>query len=228
MSLPRVPSVPMAGDLRAWAAELTAYLNRVQMESAPKPVNPQIMHLMPNAKASEDGVLAWDAVNGTLVVSHAGAWEPLIAGYSYGGMRTLKPGPAGADITAAWQKIVAWGEHNIPPVNMIFDFTNDWFVYSKPGLYQVNFAVSIEHNNSGSSRFLDFRANDIDAAPSPNTLRVETPGSTRVTTFTVSFLSFVLEANALHRITLEVSAPSGDYTSVIWQSAILSVARLNA
>ena len=71
--------VPNAGDIRSWMGAIQSYLRDLQAEAlGPRPL--QVEHRKANAKATQDGIIMWDASVGTLVVSKSGAWYRITLG----------------------------------------------------------------------------------------------------------------------------------------------------
>jgi len=61
-----------------WAVKLTGYLRAVEREiENPSPKTLQLEHAKSTAKATTDGLLMWDVITGSVIVSKNGAWHAL-------------------------------------------------------------------------------------------------------------------------------------------------------
>jgi hypothetical protein len=189
----------------------------------------QLVHLDTTgqlARVVTDGLLVYDPVRNGVMVSIGGEWLPLYAGIAYGGMRSAAGAIPGANITTAWQKVVAYGEQ-LPTFDMIFDPATDTFAFERPGLYQVNQQISIQHNNAGQARELDFRVTNSLTMASTRGVRVATGAGDRTTSYTQSIQVLVDDTLLGVPFFTEISAPIGDYTSVTYIGLSIQAARLN-
>ena len=72
----RRPPVPFGDSWKAWADQIYRYLAEEQ-SGAPTRRPVALAHLTPNSRASQDGLLLWDATNKRVVVSRDGEWRKL-------------------------------------------------------------------------------------------------------------------------------------------------------
>jgi len=240
MSLPNVPTLPMSGDLRKWAAELTAYLNRLQQESVPRPVNPQLMGLMPDAKAQQDGILAWDRGLGSPVVSDGGAWLPIAnsdaalmariayleaATGAFGGMRLNTPGTAAPTLTSTFSIITVYNEIHVPLLNTVFDTTNNWFIVNKVGIYTFYLGVSFTHNaDPNSTRALKLRLRNLDSGFTSVEYASAVPEKITGTTVTATIIASLTASSLGQRWVVEEACNVGDtFTGVSYYNAVVSL-----
>jgi hypothetical protein len=78
--MPDIPS-PKSVAYQVWADKLTAFLKFLVREiEAPGPKIIQLEHKRENVSAASDGLLMYEPVSGTVVVSKGGHWYPLTAG----------------------------------------------------------------------------------------------------------------------------------------------------
>jgi hypothetical protein len=228
--LGRPPDPTRYNNWRDFAVALSAFMaDQSKVSEGVQPEAIQLIHIDTTgqlARVVTDGLMVYDPVRRGVMVSINGEWLPLYAGIAYGGMRSGAAAVAGADITTAWQKVTAFSEA-LPTFDMTFDFANDTFTYERPGLYQMNVTISIEHNNSGVSRELDARITDTITGLSTRGVRVPTGATDRTTTFTQAVQTLVPDAVLGHPFILEVAAPLGQYTAVQYRGVSIQAARLN-
>lgn len=80
MRLSPVPTLSADG-LGAWAIKIIAFLKSLVREiETPGPKIIQLEHLIAGSSATSDGLIAYEPVTGTIVVSKDGAWYPVQLG----------------------------------------------------------------------------------------------------------------------------------------------------
>lgn len=104
MRLPDVPS-SKAVSLSVWSDKISHFLKALLRElETPGPKVVQLEHKLATASASIDGVLMYDPIAGTMVLSKNGAWYPVSLGAPVAtGIRDNRrrnvPGSANAHVT---------------------------------------------------------------------------------------------------------------------------------
>ena len=151
--------VPIPGsDIRKWAQLLVEYLQRdapIAEANTPRPV--LLARKDENSRATQDGILLYDPVNEEVVVSERGLWQPLTRGRrGFGSMRIVSA-RAGADITAAWQRIAPFNDEPTAAQGCSFDLADGTITVLRPGVWRFSCAFSFVANNSGAVREIELR-----------------------------------------------------------------------
>lgn len=80
MRLPPVPTLA-ANNFALWAQKIIAYLKSVAREiETPGPKVIQLEHLVAGGSATMDGLIAYEPVSRTIVMSKDGEWWPVTLG----------------------------------------------------------------------------------------------------------------------------------------------------
>lgn len=70
--------IPPLGDLREWAQEATNVIRSLtELHNQAHPQIVRLQHIEPGAKATEDGLIMWDATESCPVVSEGGTWKKI-------------------------------------------------------------------------------------------------------------------------------------------------------
>ena len=223
---PPQSSRPTPEETKAWMNSVTTFLRTLLPEntiSAPPIV---LASLQKDDRAGQDGILMFDRVTNSLVISINGQWMPIFAGEAYGGMRTADADVPVADITTAWSQIVGYSENMLPSVGTVFDVISDRITFLKTGIYSVNLYESIKHNNSGQARELETRFRNAITGATSRTASVATGSGDRTTALAYTFLTNIGPSQVGQPYVLEASAPIGNYTSVVRVGSAISAARI--
>ena len=186
-----LPPPPLGGAWNTWAERLNAFLVRARDKLTFKDAN---------ARATQDGVLLWDASGNYPVVSINNEWVPLQTGgsqYDYAyflcttdqTQTTINTAKGITyDTRAAGQGIATDGTY---PTRIVF---------SRAGVYQINFTAELYATSSSTTRFFFWaKVNGTDV---PNTTMVSSThnnGQERVASRSAVF-----------------SVSAGDYLEAMW------------
>lgn len=178
---------PWTGNLNVWAANLITYLQRVASRLAFK---------SDDARASENGVILYDNVNGYPVVSKDGAWRQIVLadGYAFLGQDN--------DITAAVANTAYAVTYDSPPLSngISLGTPTSRIVFEEGGTYLLAFSAQITSTSSSTVEFRFWpRINGSDVA-----------GSTIRANLHQNDASFVVSRSAIFQMS------AGDYLEVMW------------
>lgn len=226
MQLPLPPKTPHGGDLQRWASALTAYLRAEAQQglAMPKPV--LLASWTPEATAVQDGVLMFDRVSQSAVISTDGQWLPIFSGEAYGGMRSGAAPVSVPDLTTAWRAMANFAENMLPSVGMVFDLVTGKITFLTTGVFNVNFYDSFQHNNAGQAREIDVRFRNTLTNNTSRTGTVATGSGDRTTTIAYSFLANIGPVQVGQPYVIEIAAPIGNYTTVVLYGSAISAARI--
>lgn len=223
---PPQSSAPTPEETKAWMNMVTTYLRTIAPENTITAPPLVLASLQPEDRAAINGILMFDRVTNSLVISINGEWMPIFAGEAYGGMRAgTTPVPV-ADITPVWRPMENFVEHMLPSVGTVFDLVTGEITFLNTGIFNVNFYDSFQHNNSGQAREIDVRFRNTVSGGVSRTATFATGSGDRTTTGAYSFLVNIGPAQVGQPYVLEISAPIGDYTSVVVYGSSISAARI--
>lgn len=178
---------PWTGNLNVWATNLITYLQRVASRLAFK---------TDDARASENGVILYDNVNGYPVVSKDGVWRQIILadGYAFLGQDN--------DVTAAAVNTAYPITYDSPPFanGISLGSPTSRIVFEEGGTYLLAFSAQITSTSSSTVEFRFWpRINGSDVA-----------GSTIRANLHQNDASFVVSRSAIFQMS------AGDYLEVMW------------
>lgn len=177
---------PFTGDLRTWARQVQAFLNRTLSRLEFKTAQQQ---------PAENGVLVWDEENGYPVVSKDGVWrEVVLANGYYNGQITANQTAAAINTAYAltYTAINNSGIANGTPSSRI--------VFDEGGEYIVSFSAQISSSSASTVNFWFWpRINGVNVSGSTMKNALHQNGATLVVTRTAIF---------------QISA--GDYLEAMW------------
>ena len=128
MTAPLIPQ-PIGDDWKAWGGRLVRHLTRAM---------PRLQFKVADSNPSENGIIAWDDVNGYPVVSKGNEWRQIVLedGH-YAGAVTSDQTAAAADTAYAltYSSSIAEGVANGTPASRI--------VFEEAGEYMVAFSAQI-------------------------------------------------------------------------------------
>jgi hypothetical protein len=188
--------VPTSQTLTRWATDVHNYL-RITGTGAVEPETILMQHQIGGEKATVDGLLMWDAVNGYPVVSKDGSWHQLVMGNGHAIFAQ------DANITAAAANTAYAIQFDTP------SFANDIsldptyptrIVFGDGGLYRVSFTAQI-YSTSGST--LEFRF-------WPRVNGVDVGGSTMVASLHNNGATIVVSRDSIFQFA------TGDYLEAMW------------
>jgi hypothetical protein len=151
---------------------------------------------------------------------------PLFAGEAYGGMRGPADPFAVPNITATWRVLSGYTENMLPNVGTIFDLVTGQIIFLSTGVFMINMYNSFQHNNSGQSREVVLRFRNTVTGAVSRDIAITTGATARTTTLMGSFLTNIGRSQVGQAYVMEISAPLGDYTSVVVYGASVSAARI--
>lgn len=178
---------PVTANLNIWAQNIVTYLQRTASRLAFK---------RGDARASEDGIILWDEVNGYPVVSKGGEWRQIVLeDGQYQGAITTDQTAVSADTAygLTYTSNLAEGIDNdgVNPERIVFD---------EAGQYLISFSAQI---SSGTSSDVDFyfwpKINGTDAT-----------GSTMVNTLKNNGARLVVSRTVIFNFS------AGDYLEAMW------------
>lgn len=152
MTAPLIPQ-PIGDDWKAWGGRLVRHLTRAM---------PRLQFKVADSNPSENGIIAWDDVNGYPVVSKGNEWRQIVLedGH-YAGAVTSDQTAAAADTAYAltYSSSIAEGVANGTPASRI--------VFEEAGEYMVAFSAQIASTSSSTVTFWFWpRVNGVDVAGS--------------------------------------------------------------
>ena len=182
---------PPVGTLATWGERLNSYLIRVKDKLSFKGAD---------SRATQNGVLLWDNSGEYPVVSINGEWVPLQTGgsaYDYGYFLCTTDQSQTVINTA---KGIAWDSRAVGQGISIDGTYPTRIVFSRAGVYQINFTAELYATSSTTTRFFFWaRVNGTDV---PNTTMVSSThnnGQERVASRSAVF-----------------SVSAGDYLEAMW------------
>ena len=184
---------PWTGNLNVWATNVITYLQRVASRLAFK---------SDDARASENGVILYDNVNGYPVVSKDGEWRQIVLadGYAFFGQDN--------DITAAATNTAYAITYDTPPMSSGISLGSpaSRIVFEEGGTYLLAFSAQIT-STSGSTVAFRFwpRINGVDV-----------PGSTMVASLHQNNSTIVISRTAIFQVS------AGDYLEAMWATGSTS------
>ena len=178
---------PWTGNLNVWAANVITYLQRVASRLAFK---------TDDARASENGIILYDNVNGYPVVSKDGVWRQIVLadGYAFLGQDN--------DVTAAAANTAYAITYDSPPFSngISLGTPTSRIVFEEGGTYLLAFSAQITSTSSSTVEFRFWpRINGTDVA-----------GSTIRANLHQNDASFVVSRSAIFQMS------AGDYLEVMW------------
>jgi hypothetical protein len=178
---------PVTGNLQVWSQNIVTYLQRVASRLAFK---------SDDARASENGVILYDNVNGYPVVSKDGEWRQIVLadGYAFLGQDN--------DVTAAVASTAYAITYDTPPManGISLGSPASRIVFEEGGTYLLAFSAQIA---STSSSTVDFRF-------WPRINGTNVTGSTIRANLHQNDASFVVSRSAIFQMN------AGDYLEVMW------------
>lgn len=178
---------PWTGNLNVWATNVITYLQRVASRLAFK---------TDDARASENGVILYDNVNGYPVVSKDGEFRQIVLadGYAFLGQDN--------DVTAAAANTAYAITYDAPAMasGISLGTPASRIVFAEGGTYLLAFSAQI---TSTSSSTVDFRF-------WPRINGTDMPGSTIRANLHQNDASFVVSRSAIFQMS------AGDYLEVMW------------
>lgn len=152
MTAPLIPQ-PIGDDWKAWGGRLVRHLTRAM---------PRLQFKVADSNPSENGIIAWDDVNGYPVVSKGNEWRQIVLeDGQYAGAVTSDQTAAAADTAYAltYSSSIAEGVANGTPASRI--------VFEEAGEYMVAFSAQIASTSSSTVTFWFWpRVNGVDVAGS--------------------------------------------------------------
>jgi hypothetical protein len=152
MTTPLIPQ-PIGDDWKAWGGRLVRHLTRAM---------PRLQFKVADSNPSENGIIAWDDVNGYPVVSKGNEWRQIVLeDGQYAGAVTSDQTAAAADTAYAltYSSSIAEGVANGTPASRI--------VFEEAGEYMVAFSAQIASTSSSTVTFWFWpRVNGVDVAGS--------------------------------------------------------------
>jgi hypothetical protein len=173
--------------LNVWAANLITYLQRVASRLAFRSAD---------ARATENGVILYDNVNGYPVISKDGEWRQIVLadGYAFFGQDS--------DITAAATNTAYAITYDTPPMSngISLGTPASRIVFAEGGTYLLAFSAQIT-STSGSTVGFRFwpRINGVDV-----------PGSTMLASLHQNNSTIVISRTAIFHVS------AGDYLEAMW------------
>lgn len=190
-----VPS-PADSTLMRWATDVHNYLRDSGTNSV-EPTTVLMQHQIGGEKATTDGLLMWDAVNGYPVVSKDGSWHQLTMGDGHAILAQ------DANITAAAANTAYAIQFDTPSFaqDISLSPTNPTrLVFGSGGLYRVSFTAQI-YSTSGST--LEFRF-------WPRVNGTNVGGSTMVASLHNNGATIVVSRDSIFQFA------AGDYLEAMW------------
>jgi hypothetical protein len=187
---------PTSQNLPRWATDVHNYLRDLDN----KVVEPQtvlMQHQIGGEKATVDGLLMWDAVNGYPVVSEGGMWHQLVMGDGHAVLAQDN------NITAAAANTAYAIQFDTPTFanDITLDPTNPTrIVFGDGGLYRISFTAQI---SSSSASTVEFRF-----WPKVNGTNVT--GSTMVASLHNNGATIVVSRDSIFQFV------AGDYLEAMW------------
>ena len=178
---------PWTGNLNVWAANIITYLQRVASRLAYK---------TDDARATENGVILYDNVNGYPVVSKDGEWRQIVLadGYAFFGQDN--------DITAAATNTAYAITYDTPPManGISLGSPASRIVFEEGGTYLLAFSAQITSTSSSTVAFRFW----------PRINGVEVPGSTMVASLHQNNSTIVISRTAIFQVNAD------DYLEAMW------------
>lgn len=210
------PPLP-ATDWRQWAERLIDFMQRTKS---------QLSYKLANAKATEDGVILWDAT-GYPVVSKNGEYRQIVLADGYAVFSDTTDQTAAAINTAYPITFNSTAYTN----GITLGGDSYTITFAEAGIYQLSFSVQIT-STSASTKNLWFwpKINGSDVAGSTIKVSLHNNGQTKVMSRTVLFQMAAGDTLAAYwatddtTVTLDASAATAFAPSA--PSVILSVTRL--
>lgn len=188
--------VPTSQNLTRWATDVHNYLRDLDN----KVVEPQtvlMQHQIGGEKATVDGLLMWDAVNGYPVVSEGGIWHQLTMGNGHAVL------VQDANITAAAANTAYAIQFDTPTFanDITLDPINTTrIVFGDGGLYRISFTAQI---SSSSASTIEFRF-------WPRVNGTNVTGSTMVASLHNNGATIVVSRDSIFQFA------AGDYLEAMW------------
>jgi hypothetical protein len=184
---------PWTGNLNVWATNVITYLQRVASRLAFK---------SDDARASENGVILYDNVNGYPVVSKDGEWRQIVLadGYAFFGQDS--------DITAAATNTAYAITYDTPPMysGISLGSPASRIVFEEGGTYLLAFSAQITSTSSSTIAFRFW----------PRINGVDVPGSTMVASLHQNNSTIVISRTAIFHVS------AGDYLEAMWATSSTS------
>jgi len=178
---------PVTGNLQVWAQNVVTYLQRVASRLAFK---------SGDARASENGVILYDNVNGYPVVSKDGEWRQIVLadGYAFFGQDN--------SITAAAANTAYAITYDTPPManGISLGSPASRIVFVEGGTYLLAFSAQITSTSSSTVGFRFW----------PRINGVDVPGSTMVANLHQNNATLVISRTAIFQVS------AGDYLEAMW------------
>ena len=205
---------PPFGTVQQWGEKLNAYLQRVR---------DKLNYKISDARASEDGVLLWDAGNQQVVVSHDGEWQGL--GHNdFGAFFTTTTFTAAAANTAypiTWTNTGASSHISIgTPTSRI--------VFEHGATYKIDFSCELYSTNSSAKSIYIFpRINGTNLDYSTMVHSITANGDSKTVSrsgiFTVSAGDYLEAVYAVTDTALKIQGSAATAFSPVAPSATLMV-----
>lgn len=178
---------PVTGNLQVWSQNIVTYLQRVASRLAFK---------SDDARASENGVILYDNVNGYPVVSKDNEWRQIVLadGYAFFGQDN--------DITAAAANTAYAITYDTPPMSSGVSLGSpaSRIVFEEGGTYLLAFSAQITSTSSSTVEFRFW----------PRINGVDVPGSTMVASLHQNNSTIVISRTAIFQVS------AGDYLEAMW------------
>lgn len=178
---------PWTGNLNVWATNLITYLQRTASRLGFK---------SSDARATENGVLLWDDVNGYPVISKGGEFRQIILadGYAFLGQD--------ANITAAAANTAYAITYDTPPMasGISLGTPSSRIVFAEGGTYLLAFSAQITSTSSSTVAFYFW----------PRINGANVLGSTIKANLHQNNATFVVSRSAVFQMN------AGDYLEVMW------------
>lgn len=178
---------PWTGNLNVWAANVITYLQRVASRLAFK---------TDDARASENGVILYDNVNGYPVVSKDGEWRQIVLadGYAFLGQDN--------NVTAAAVNTAYAITYDTPAMasGVSLGSPASRIVFAEGGTYLLAFSAQITSTSSSTVDFYFW----------PRINGTNIPGSTIKASLHQNDATFVVSRSAIFQMN------AGDYLEVMW------------
>jgi hypothetical protein len=178
---------PVTGNLQVWSQNIVTYLQRVASRLAFK---------SDDARASENGVILYDNVNGYPVVSKDGEWRQIVLadGYAFLGQDN--------DVTAAAANTAYAITYDTPPManGISLGSPASRIVFEEGGTYLLAFSAQITSTSSSTVQFRFW----------PRINGVDVPGSTMVASLHQNNSTIVISRTAIFQVN------AGDYLEAMW------------
>ena len=165
---------PVTKDLYVWGQSLIAYLQRTASRLAFR---------RGDARASEEGVILWDEINGYPVVSKGGEFRQIVLADGYA-MLAITDDVTAAAINTAYPLV--WDS----PASAIDGVTlsGSELTFAEGGFYAISFAAQIQSSSASTVNFWFWpRVNTVDVPGSTIKASLHNNGGTTVVSRTAIF-----------------------------------------